>query len=906
MLLLLFAMLLVNANTPLTVMSFAVPLALIVGFVVAHLALRRFAPNADPAILPLAFLLSGIGICFVLRLAPDAAAMQIVYLFVGIGLMIATVILVPSIEKLGRFKYTCLLFGILLLLLPLAPGIGAEYNGSRIWISIAGRFSFQPGEIAKIVLVLFLAAYLADNRELLSIMRSSRHGLKYPEFRALLPLLIMWVLMLFIVVFERDLGSALLLFGIFLAMLYICTGRISYVVIGIVLVAIGAFGLYQIFDHVQARVAIWLDPFSDAQNKGFQLVQTQYSLADGGLFGVGIGRGLSDVIPFVESDFIFAAIGEEMGLLGAAGVIILYMLFAVRGFLTAARARSDMAAFTAAGLTTSICLQAFVIVGGVTGFIPLTGLTLPFMAQGGSSLVSSFIIVGLLLCAGNDGTGLSSEMSTTSRMQRVDGTGVLGRGALGKRLTWLIAFFTVIFALLIANLTVIQVVRAEDIKNMPANGHTLQHQAGQERGAIISADNVVLAKSEEQSDGTYERVYPQGSLAAQAIGYSSQRYGSAGIENTMGSSLVGHENFENIGDAIRSYAGAKTPGNDVILTLDTQIQRAAEEALSGYEGACVVLDTKTGAVLAQASAPTYNINDVGAIISGEDTSADLINRATQTLYAPGSTFKIITLGAALDSGIVTASSEYDSPSNIDIGGAKITNYHKNKHGRIDVDYATQVSSNTVFAQIADALGAEKLVSYAEAFGFNDGKLAQDFYVSKSLMPKAGEMTRWETAWAGVGQPVGEHDSPAGPQATVTEMAVSMAAIANGGKAMRPYLVDKVVSANGSTISETSPVLIGQAISKSAAKRERKILEHVVSSGSGSAAQVGGATVYGKTGTAETDRAKSDAWFVGSAKAGGKNVTVAILIKEGDSGAEVAAPKAGEVLYAALEELGAFE
>ena len=902
-LLLLFLMLLVNANTPLTFNSFAVPIALVVSFFVAHLALRRFAPNADPAILPIAFLLCGIGICFVLRLAPESAGGQIVWLFAGIALMVATIILVPSVERLGRYKYTCLLFGLILLLLPIMPVIGREYNGSRIWLSIFDH-SFQPGEIAKILIVLFLAAYLADNRELLSVMRRSRSGLKYPDFRALIPLLAMWIVAMLIVILERDLGSALLFFGIFLVMVYVCTGRLSYVIIGILLVAIGGVGLYMLFPHVQTRIAIWLNPFADPGGSGYQLVQSLYSLADGGLFGCGIGRGMPTFIPEVESDFIFSAIAEEMGLLGASGVIFLFMLFAVRGFLTAARAKSDMAAFTAVGLTTSICLQAFIIIGGVTGFIPLTGLTLPFMSQGGSSLLSSFIIVGLLLCAGNEGTGLQTEMTSTTTIKTPGETGVLGRTALGKRLTRLITVFALLFAALIANLTFIQVVQADELQNRSDNNHTLQRIAEQQRGAIVTSDNVVLAESIPQSDGTYERVYPQGSLAAHVVGYTSQRFGSTGVENTMGSTLVGEEHFETLGDAIRAYAGERPQGNDVVLTINSKIQRAAEGVLNGQKGACVVLDTATGAVLAEASAPTYDNSNVESILTGSSSEGTLVNRATQTLYAPGSTFKIVTLGAALDTNTVTPDTVYSAPSSIDIGNAPITNYKNHAYGRVTVAEATALSANTAFAQIADELGAKNLVAYAEKFGFNNDKVALDFSLATSLMPDPNEMTRWETAWAGDGQPVGEHESPAGPQATVMEMAVCMAAISNNGVALHPYVISKVVSASGSTTFETKPQIMGQTISEKTAKTEQEILAGVVEHGTGTQARVDGANVIGKTGTAETGKEKSDAWFVGTAQAGGRSVTVAIVIEEGDSGGDVAAPKAATLFLAALRELGA--
>lgn len=896
-------MLLVNDETPLTINSFAVPIALVVSFVVAHIALRRFAPNADPALLPIAFLLCGIGICFVLRLAPDAAGHQIIWLFAGIALMIATIILVPSIERLGHYKYTCLLIGLVLLLLPIVPIIGVEYNGSRIWLSVFG-FSFQPGEIAKIFIVLFLAAYLADNREMLSVMHSTRAGIKYPDFRALIPLIAMWIIALLIVVFERDLGSALLFFGIFLVMLYVCTGRLSYVIIGVLMVAIGGVGLYSLFSHVQTRIEIWMDPFSDPSGSGYQLVQSMYSLADGGLFGSGIGRGMPYLIPEVESDFIFSAIAEELGLLGASGVIFLYMLFAVRGFLTAARAKTDMAAFTAVGLTTSICLQAFIIIGGVTKFIPLTGLTLPFMSQGGSSLLSSFIIVGLLLCAGNEGTGLQTEMQSTTVFKIPGETGVLGRSALGRRLTALITVFAIIFAALIANLTFIQVVRAEAIQNMSGNNHTLQRIAEQQRGAIITSDNVVLAESIPQSDGTYKRSYPQKSLAAHVVGYSSQRFGSTGVENTMGSTLVGTQHFETLADAIRAYAGEKPQGNDVVLTLNSKIQRVVEQQLAGKTGACVVLDTATGAILAEASTPTYDNNNAESILTGSSVDGMLVNRATQTLYAPGSTFKIVTLAAALDTNTVTPDTVFDSPSAITIGNANITNYKGHSYGMTTVAEATALSSNTAFAQIADLLGAKNLVSYADKFGFNNKDVALDFNLAESLMPDPNEMTRWETAWAGDGQPVGEHDSPAGPQATVMEMAVCMAAIANNGVAVHPYIVSKVVSASGATTFETSPQIMGQVVAEKTARTEQEILEGVVDSGTGTQAQINGAKVIGKTGTAETGKQYSDAWFVGTATANGRSVTIAIIVEQGDSGGDVAAPRASVILHAALQELGA--
>lgn len=904
--LLLFLMLLVHQGAELTVASFAVPLGLIASFLVAHVAVRRFAPQADPALLPLVFLLAGIGICFVLRLTPaETALKQVVWLFAAIACLVLVIVLVPSIERLGQYRYVLLVAGLLLLALPMAPGIGREYYGSRIWLSVGG-FSFQPGELAKICIVLFLASYLADHRELLSTLRRTRLGVSVPNFRTMVPLLAMWVVAMLVIVFEKDLGSALLLFGIFLAMVYVSTGRLSYVIIGLALAAVGCVGLYFMFDHVQTRVAIWLDPFADVQNSGYQLVQSLYSLADGGLFGSGIGRGLGETIPMVESDFIFSAIGEEMGLLGASGVIILYLLLCIRGFATAARAKSDVAAFTAAGLTCSLGLQAFIIVGGVTGLIPLTGITLPFMSQGGSSLISSMVIVGLLLCAGNEGTGLSTEMTGTMQAVRVgpkDASGVLGRAALGRRLTFLVAFLALLFALLIARLTYVQVIEAQELQERAGNNHTLLRQAQAERGAILTSDNVTLAESVMGDDGTYSRVYPQGDLAAHVVGYYSQQYGTSGVEASESATLVGEENFETLADAVRSAAGLSTNANDVVLTLNSKVQQTAQDVLKGETGAVVALDTATGAVLAEASTPTYDANSVGDYLSGSKTGSNLLNRATGSLYAPGSTFKALTLAAALDTGKYTLDSTISSPSSMNIGGAAVTTHRDS--GTITLKQALAISSNTAFGQVAAELGANTLVEYAERFGFGDASLAQDFPVATSLMPDPSEMTEWETAWAGDGQPVGEHDSPAGPQATVMQMAVAMAALCNDGTVLRPYVVDHVLSSAGKTVSTTAPSVLGKAVSATTSKELKEALEEDVRSGTGAAAQIDGVRVMGKTGTAETGAAKDDAWFVCTGEAGGKSVTVAVLIEQAeDEGATTAAPKARTVLKKALEELGA--
>lgn len=896
---LLFAMIALGDGSSLSWENLGVPVGIFIAFLIAHLAIRKLAPGADPALLPLSFALSGIGIAFVTRLAPELAMRQVMWLFFGVVCMLLVLIFLKNLDRIANYKYTLMIVGFLLLLSPLLPVVGQEIYGSRIWLNIAG-ISFQPGEIAKILIVLFLAGYLAQNREMLSIFTHRIGPFKIPDLATLVPLLVMWFISLLIVIFEKDLGSALVVFFVFITMLYVATGKKTYLIIGFVLIAIGGVAAFLLFDHVQIRVDTWLDPFKDATGDGYQLVQAIFSIADGGLFGVGISNGMSDQIPIVESDFIFAAIAEETGLLGAAGLLLLYLCFAIRGLVTAARAKSDVSSFIAVGLTASIILQAFIIVGGVTRLIPLTGLTLPFVSQGGSSLLASFIAIGFLLRCGDQSTGLGAEM--------ISGTGtlssesVLGRVSLGKRLTKTMIAFSVLFALLVANLTLIMVVQANDYKNMPSNNHTLAREARTERGTISTYDNVVLAQSVLQDDGTYKRVYPSGTLAAHVVGYASEAYGTAGIEASYNDTLKGQRNYASWVDVVNAATDAGTPGNDVKLTINSTIQQAAEQALDGFNGACVVIDPETGAVLALASSPSYNASDIESILSSGSDSSALYNRATQALYSPGSTFKMVSLTTALENNVATESSVFSSPGEMTIGNGKVNNFGNYSYGEITLARATELSSNTVYGQLGTQIGSDRLVEGSEKFGFNQD-VSFDIPLVKSLMPDPNEMTEWETAWATAGEPVGQHASPAGPQATVLQMALVGCVIANDGVMEQPYLVDSIYNADGECSFTARPSSLMTATSSSIAKRVRTVLEGVVNSGTGTAAAVQGVQIAGKTGTSETGKEYDDSWFVGMGPSEDCKVVVAIALEQGASLDGGAASRAQNVLETALKTQG---
>lgn len=889
--LLFFALVHTSANRALVWADLAVPLGLFGCFGAAHLAARRMARGADPALLPISFLLSGIGLAVITRLDAELATSQLLWMIAGIAALVGTLAAVPSLERLGRFKYTIALGSIVLLVLPAL--IGVEVNGAKLWLRFAG-LSFQPAEVAKVLVVLFLAAYLAEKREVLSVGTKRTLGVWLPPARHLGPLMLMWAVSLLVLVAGKDLGSSLLFFGVFLVILYAATGRPGYVAVGLALFAAGATVAYTLFGHVQARVAIWLDPFADVTGRGYQLAQSLFALAAGGTIGVGVGNGLPGRIPFVETDFIFSVIAEELGLLGGAGLIVAYLVFCLRGLATAARARSDVAALAATGLVATFGLQAFVIIGGVTRLIPLTGITLPFVSYGGSSVLANFILLGLLMRAGDAGTGSGTEIV-------VSGQGLLGRLALTRRLRAVGLLMVTLMVTLTANLTYVQAVAADELAANPANTRGLAAELRQERGAIVTADGVVLAES-VRSGEVFARRYPQGALAAHVLGYSSVRYGRAGVEAAANEVLAGRTDFASFADVIAAASGASVPGNDVRLTIDSRVQRAAEAALSGRRGAVVALDPRTGAVLAMASSPAYDpntVDDQWTALSSESAGAALVNRAAMSLYPPGSTFKVVTLAAAFEAGAATPDTAYAGPASMDIGGAPVTNYGGASFGQTDLREATARSINTVFGQLARDIGAERLVATSEELGFNHA-VPFELPAATSLMPDPAEMTVWETAWAGVGQPVGEHDSPPGPQVTPLQMALATAGISSDGQVMRPYVIDAVSDRAGRILTSTSVRPWLTAVSGATARTVADLMIGVVTNGSGTQARIQGVTVAGKTGTAEAGKSvETHAWFVAFAPAEEPKVVVAIVLENAGTGGAVAAPAAREVLQTAL-------
>ena len=373
--------------------------------VATHIFLRIRLPNADPYLFPLMALLTAFGLVMVYRIDESLARDQANWFVLGLVLFALTIQFLRDYDVLERYRYVIATVGLLILLAPRLPGIGQQVNGAYLGVKV-GPLAFQPAEFSKIAIVVFLASYLRENREVLIVGARRILGVTLPPLKHFGPMLVVWGASMFMLVFIRDLGSSLMFFAAFLALLYVATGRFSFVVIGMAMFVVGAWFFATTVPHVHDRVEIWLHPYNDAPGTGYQILQSIFAQADGGLFGKGFGQALitrsgpsggTALLPAAQTDTIYSLIVNELGLFGACGVILIYLLIAARGFKIALIARDGFSKLLATGLTAVFSIQAFVIIGGVTRVIPLTGVTLPFISYGGSSIVANFVLLALLL-----------------------------------------------------------------------------------------------------------------------------------------------------------------------------------------------------------------------------------------------------------------------------------------------------------------------------------------------------------------------------------------------------------------------------------------------------------------------------------------------------------------------------
>jgi cell division protein FtsI/penicillin-binding protein 2/cell division protein FtsW (lipid II flippase) len=840
----------------------------LLSFLVVHGVLAASKPDVDQLLLPLVAAMTSVSLVMIYRLKPLYLVRQSAWIILGLAALVAVVALMSDLRWVGRYAYLCGAAALLLLVVTVVAGV--EVNGARRWLLIRG-VTFEPGEIVKVLLVAFFAGILAEASEGQLSTAAQRWRM---ELARLGPLLTVCAGALLLVVFQRDVGLAMLYYGIFLAMLYAATGRAGYLVMGLVAFLAGAAVCYQLFPHVRVRFDVWLDPWRDPAGRAYQIVQALYALGSGGLLGSGLGGGHPEFIPEVHTDMIAPAIGEELGYAGISCVIVLYLLLLARTFRIAVRAGDPLAALVATGVSAGLALQALILLGGSTRLTPLTGIPAPFLSYGGSAAVSDFIAVALLL-------GISAHHGARSA------------GAVEpdrRRVARLAAVLTAGFLVLWGYLALVQLVWGARLADAPENPRLAIAAQRVHWGRILDRRLRVLADSTVVG-GRRVRRYPDGRLYAHVLGYRSQQYGLTGIEARFNAALVG-AGARDAWTQLLDVFGRPPQGNDVVLTIDATVQQAAVKALGGRRGAVVVLDPPTGAVIALASIPDFAPDAVDAQWSQltHDAGAPLLGRATQGQYPPGSAFKPITLTAGLASGRVTDATSFECPGSISVAGATISDFEGKAHGHVALPEAFTRSCNVSFVQVGLRTGADAIVATARAFGL--GRAPRfELPAAAGHLPDPGRLGLRSLAQISFGQ--GEL------LVTPLQMALLAATVANGGVAMEPMLTAQVRAPDGHIVTSFKPRGSRQAIPPTLAMHVAQYMLGVVQSGTGAAAQIPGIPVAGKTGTAENPHGRTHAWFIGFAPVGRPTVAVAVVLENAGVGGEVAAPAARDVLQAAL-------
>lgn len=641
------------------------PICWLVIIVAAHLTIRTFRPSRDPFLLPVFALLTGWSLLLQDRLAPNFLARQTLWFALATAAMLAAAIIPRTLQPLQRYRYVLVLGGLLLLGITLLFGVNPSGSGAALWLPIPVPFlqkvHFQPSELLKLLLVIFLASYFTEQEPIHRLRREvvnrESGGKRRPSVGAfwrhlpfLGPLLVMWGFTMFLLVWQKDLGAAALFFIVFVALVYLATGELVYVWSGLALLILAGIIAFFAFDTVVApRVLSWLNPWPNVSDRAYQIVQALYAIAGGGLFGQGIGYGFPDYIPVVHSDFALAAIAEEWGLLGSLTIVACFALLAGRGLHTAllairASRPNHFHAYLAAGLVTLLSVQAILIMGGTTRLLPLTGITLPFVSYGGSSLLISGLALGLLLY-------LSADAEPAPPVPPTD-------KGLARRLERLGVVLLIIFSIVAATLAYWAVIRSDSMLAREDNPRLVESERRIQRGRILDRNDVALAVSANTAGGL-ERLYPIPE-AGPAVGYYSWRFGSAGVENAFDAHLRGQDRAW-WNQVRRKLLHEPQIGGDVRLTLDAGLQEAATKRMvAGTTGGLVLLElTEVGGaavarVRAMVSLPGYDpnlIDDQFETFTADDPG-QLFDRAARGLYQPGQITQSPIVAAAVESGFM--------------------------------------------------------------------------------------------------------------------------------------------------------------------------------------------------------------------------------------------------------------
>ncbi len=849
----------------------------------AHLVLCRHVPERDPLLLPLAGLLTGWGLLLIARLADVIFLLrQSIWLTISIGVFVLIAARPSGLRWLRRYRYTWLLGGLALLATTLLFGTNPSGYGPRLWLGARvpglGSVFFQPSEILKLLMVVYLASYLAEKREL--VLDGPQVGrMHLPSLPYLAPLLAMWGLAMVLLAWQRDLGAALLFFLTFLVMLYQASDSWGYVVAGLALFLIATFGAYALFDTVALRVDIWLNPWADPDGRAFQIVQSLIAFASGGLLGQGLGQGSPTFIPAIHTDFPFSAIAEEFGLVGTLGLIGAFAVLTLGGIRIALNARTPFRRLLAVGLAALLGLQAWIIMAGNAKLIPLTGVTLPFVSYGGSSLLSSFIALALLTTISRDERANTFSIDAGRwRRTRLVMTGPIRRLSLG---------LLVAFAGLAAVSGYWALVRQDALQTRDDNPRLVEAEQRVRRGPIFDRQGVVLARSQATDSGIQQRIYLTPTVPA--VGYYSLKHGVGGLEASADSLLRGLEGRDEGALLFDELLHRQPKGRGIYLTIDAGLQKEIAAMIegtgsagvvpkaSGPRGAAVLVDVDSGEILALVSQPTYDPNTLDADWEQleSDPDAPLLNRATQGLYQPGGVLQLVVLAAALEADAVSLETFVSNPDEPVVIDGQSVHCLRVPEGKTLAD-AFAAACPVPLADLGAALGAQTLESTLRQWGL-------DVPPPLEISTAAGQVNVTDPRLAAIGQEA----------LTVTPLHLAMAAAAIGNEGVMPpaHLVLKTETADEEWQPASPQGQPVQVISSALAERLRTLFR---------TSPDGQVLGHSSLALAGEDR-PSHAWFLGLAPAQAPRYAVVVLLEHGGADGLALAEQIGrDALVAALD------
>lgn len=826
-----------------------------------------------------------IGFIVLSRIKFDSALHQFQIVVISFIVFIFITFFVKKFKYLDRLTAIFGAVGAIALFLVLSTG--RTVNGSKLSYTLFG-YNFQPSEFVKIVFVLFVAGMLCENASFLRVLITSGIAALFIGVLAL----------------SKDLGSALIYYMAFLVIVYVATGKFIYSLAGIGIGSMAAVVGYRLFTHVQVRIAVWLDPWSDIDKTGYQLTQSLFAIGTGSWFGLGLGKGTPSAIPFVEEDFIFSAICEELGVLFGICLIAICLATFILFVKISLRTENKYYKLISIGLAVVYIMQVILTIGGGTRLIPLTGVTLPLISSGGSSSFAMVIlfaiiegIVVLPLKRANPSLNIKVDDLSEEDEERLEAEFKVDKK---RRISAMLicAFNCIVFALMVGNIVYYMLNQSEQAVNNSYNNKRVELLAKETyRGDILASGGEILATTKLVKANTNEggdefeikeiREYPYNDVFCHVVGYTG--YGKSGIENSMNLYLIKSDiSFASKVD--NDNKGLKNQGDIVYTTLDADLQQMAYDLLGVYDGAVVVTEAKTGKVLAMVSKPGYNPNSISENWAQltEDKHAPLINRNSQGLYPPGSTFKIITALEYIRENPDTYNNySYNCTGSIKQDDVKINCFRNSVHNQLDLTMSLAKSCNSSFANIGLKLNRDEFANTLNSLLFNV-KLPTTFDSSASYCTMRNDMSTEAVMQTAIGQ----------YKTVMTPLHLNMitGAIANNGNMMIPYTVDRVESADGKLIKQYSPSVYGNVMTEEECNILTDMMVEVVESGTASRLSGQGFSVAGKTGSAEFNSSKHDshAWFTGFAPAEDPEIVITIILEDAGTGGEHSVPIARQL------------